>query len=704
MLMEKGPDIVSSDVLVSCLASNLSLPEAKVFQETQVDRHVAEPSSCDRYIGLALLYLFRKATLEVKEFNSVSFIKKHTIEMDGILVSKNRMVEGLDYLYSGELNIDLGSLGIKLHAPVLDRFSPLSYSIANHVHWKLAPHRGMETQNRVSLEHVQIIQSMSLYKELSLECIRCNMRRKKFVQVEMGGLTKHQLTIAPPFWACQMDLFGPYKTFVPGYERTTRSRNAKECQVYVMCVVCPTSRLVNLQVLEKADASGILCGVTRLVCEVGFPKYFFIDQHSATMSAFSNAEFNFHDLQLSLHRQHGIVFETCSVGGHSAHGLVERVIRSIQQSLDDCGLKEQRLHALGLQSLCKLVENGYNSVPIGYSYDRDLDNTPILKMITPNMLKMGRTNRRTLDGPIRLAKGSRELLERVESLYDSWFKIWRDTVVPKLLYQPKWYDSDKDLKEGDLVFFQKKDGELEIRWVIGKVEQVVKSERDGKIRRVIVKYQNERETFSRMTDRSVRKLVKLFSIDEHHVEEDLAELQKRIESLQGRTREDPDAEDLVNRDQQVPDAEDTVYDTPDAEDTVHDIPDAEDAVHDISDAEDNEERRPGAEERRYMVPGDVVPRNHDNDTVESNDCPARNTRSRKCNCCCLSHCGLNIHSMGNPAVAYVSSSSSLDLFDLAVPGLDDGVKVVNNIEEDEEEDELQEDSLSHILKSLDLGA
>ena len=246
--------------------------------------------------------------------------------MDGILVSKNRMVDGLDYLYSGELNIDLGSLGIKLHAPMLDRFSPLSYSIANHVHWKLAPHRGMETQNRVSLEHVQIIQSMSLYKELSLECIRCNMRRKKFVKVEMGGLTRHQLTVAPPFWACQMDLFGPYKTFVPGYECTNRSRHAKECQVYVMCEVCPTSRLVNLQVFEKADASGILCGVTRLVCEVGFPKYFFIDHYSATMSAFSNAEFNFRNLQLSLRRQHGIVFETCSVGAHSAHGLVERKV------------------------------------------------------------------------------------------------------------------------------------------------------------------------------------------------------------------------------------------------------------------------------------------------------------------------------------------------------------------------------------------
>ena len=134
------------------------------------------------------------------------------------------MVAGLDFTQTSELNINLGSLGIKFQAPCLDRYSPLSYSIGQHVHWKLAPHRGMETHNRISLEHVHIMQGMSLYRELSQECIRCNMRRKKFLEVRMGGVKSEQLIVAPPFWACQIDLFGPYKTFVPGYERQTRKQ------------------------------------------------------------------------------------------------------------------------------------------------------------------------------------------------------------------------------------------------------------------------------------------------------------------------------------------------------------------------------------------------------------------------------------------------------------------------------------------------
>ena len=194
------------------------------------------------------------------------------------------------------------------------------------------------------------------------------------------------------------------------------------------------------------------------------------------------------------------------------------------------------------------MENSYNSVPIRYAYDRDQDNTPILKMITPNMLKVGHTNKRVLDGPIRLARGARELLEKVEEVYDSWFRIWQDTVVPKLLYQPKWFQGDKDLKEGDLVYFQKEENKVDSNWIIGRLEQVVRSARDNKIRRVVVKYQNAAENFTRLTDRSIRKMVKLFSIDEHEVQEDFIELQNRINTWQTEVVEN-DVEDPADNEQ-----------------------------------------------------------------------------------------------------------------------------------------------------------
>ena len=109
----------------------------------------------------------------------------------------------------------------------------------------------MEAHNRISLEHVHIMQGMSLHKEISLESIRCKMRRKKFLEVKMGGLKTEQLIAAPPSWACQVDLFGPYETFLPGHEKQMRNKQMLECQVWISAVVCPTRRLVNLQVVEK---------------------------------------------------------------------------------------------------------------------------------------------------------------------------------------------------------------------------------------------------------------------------------------------------------------------------------------------------------------------------------------------------------------------------------------------------------------------
>ena len=153
---------------------------------------------------------------------------------DGILFSKGRIMDGMNFVQTGGLEIsDLGNLGIKAHISVVDRQSPLAYSIANHDHWNLAKHRGMETCNRISLEHVNILQGASLYREMGEECLRCRMKRKKYLEMPMGLISDHQLKICPPFWVAQMDMFGPVGVYVPGFERNTRNRQVLEAKCWV---------------------------------------------------------------------------------------------------------------------------------------------------------------------------------------------------------------------------------------------------------------------------------------------------------------------------------------------------------------------------------------------------------------------------------------------------------------------------------------
>ena len=361
----------------------------------------------------------------------------------------------------------------------------------------------------------------------------CTRKRKKMIEVSMGPISDHQLSIAPPFWCSQVDLFGPLFCFVPGHERRTRRTAPAQVKTWILTCVCEVTKLVNCQVLEKSDSSGILEGMTRLGCEVGVPSILLCDQGSNIMKALRETEVSMVNLKLQLFQEKGIKFEVCAVGGHNEHGLVERVIRTLQESMEEAGLRNQRLTATGLQTLCKLVENDHNNLPLGFKFDRDQDNTEVLKLITPNMLRMGRINTRALSGPLRLPHGASEMVERVMKAYEAWFKIWSDSYIPKLLFKPKWFQDDKDLKIGDLVYFQKSETELGGgTWNFGMISGLERG-RDGLIRKAVVKYRNATETQDRETERSVRKLCKLWSEDDWNLQDDLAELAEKLKGIIG---------------------------------------------------------------------------------------------------------------------------------------------------------------------------
>ena len=63
-----------------------------------------------------------------------------------------------------------------------------------------------------------------------------------------------------------------------------------------MVSVCVTTKLVNLQALERKSAGAIIDGFTRLSCEVGVPSSVHIDQISGFLAAFSDAEVDLVDL------------------------------------------------------------------------------------------------------------------------------------------------------------------------------------------------------------------------------------------------------------------------------------------------------------------------------------------------------------------------------------------------------------------------
>ena len=198
-------------------------------------------------------HFFTTATKEAEMYNNAEKLDKISVKSDGIRFHKSRIMEGQRFVLAGGLedSNSLNELSINILTPLVDRYSPLSYSIADYIHRVVCKHAGLETCCRSSLNFCYIIGALSLFQELGEDCVTCAKRRKKFMEAAMGPTPPTAFSMIPPFWVTMGDMAGPFTVYVPGRERETRRSKSLDCKVWVMAFVCPTTKLVNLQVMEE---------------------------------------------------------------------------------------------------------------------------------------------------------------------------------------------------------------------------------------------------------------------------------------------------------------------------------------------------------------------------------------------------------------------------------------------------------------------
>ena len=105
--------------------------------------------------------------------------------------------------------------------------------------------------------------------------------------------------------------------------------------------------------------------------------------------------------------------------------------------MEAAGILKIRLHATGFQTILKLIENDFNNLPFGYSYGHSQENSPMLKLIFPNLLRIGRNNNRALDGLITMPKNSGELMDKIVGAYESFFEVRNTSLIPKMMKASK---------------------------------------------------------------------------------------------------------------------------------------------------------------------------------------------------------------------------------------------------------------------------
>ena len=454
-------------------------------------------------------YYYRKATNEVKHFVKKEKYENISVEKDGILYYTGRVLPDQEFNAVVDLSNIMRDLSTSTFCvPIIEKHSPVAYSLINEVHWhdSVAKHAGVETNLRYLLQYAYIMEGRELVKRFKKGCERCRYLYKRTVEVAMGPISSNNLAIAPPFYICQIDLAGPFKAYSPHNKRTT-------LKVYFGVFCCTTTTSVNIKLLEDYTTSAFLLAFTRFACEVGYPKLMMIDEGSQLVKGCSSMGFSFRDAQHQLNKEYNVEFDCCPVGGHNVNGRVERKIRSIRESIEKSSQNE-RLSILQWETFGASIANSINDLPIAKgNVVSDLEH---MDLITPNRLKLGRNNARSPDSPLLIIGKPDKIIETNTRIFNAWFELWLISCVPKLMVQPKWFDSDRDLKVDDIVLFLKKEGELNNTYQYGKVKAIDMG-RDGKVRSVIVLYRNHNEDVNRETRRAVRELVVIHAVDELNI-------------------------------------------------------------------------------------------------------------------------------------------------------------------------------------------
>ena len=467
-------------------------------------------------------YYYRKATNEVKHFVKKEKYQNISREVNGILYYSGRVLPDQDYNCAVELTGIMKDLTKSTFCvPLVEKHSPVAYSLVNEVHWydPVAMHAGVETNLRYTLQHAYIMEGRELVKKFKKGCERCRYLYKRMVEVAMGPVSSNNMAIAPPFYICQIDLAGPFKAYSPHNKRT-------ELKVYYSVFCCTTTTTVNIKLLEDYSTSGFLLAFIRFACEVGYPKLMMIDEGSQLVKGCQSMEFSFRDAQHRLNKEYDVEFDCCPVGGHNFNGRVERKIRTIKECIEK-SVHNERLSIIRWETLGASIANSINDLPIAKG--NVVSELEHLDLITPNRLKLGRNNARSPEGPLSVTRDFDKIILDNTRIFNAWFELWLISCVPKLMMQPKWFDSDRDVQVGDIVLFLKKEGLLNKRYQYGKVTEV-KRGRDDLIREVKVMYRNHEDNVTRTTNRAVRELIVIHAVDELNIIEELGKVASRTDA------------------------------------------------------------------------------------------------------------------------------------------------------------------------------
>ena len=460
--------------------------------------------------------VFVKTTAEVVKFNSTKSIEAISTMQDGILKFNGRILDDTRPKSLVKLSFDL--VPTQFCKPLVDRMSPVAYSVMLYVHSKVTNHGSALECIRMSMEIVYILSCRSLAIEIRENCHHCKRYKVRLLEASLGPLHPGRLAPAPAFYFTQSDLFGPLPANCEHQHRAT-------VKVYGAVFKCMTTLSVWVECMTKYDAGSYLQAYVRFSARFGHVGVLHIDPGSQLVAVCKNAKFSISDLTSNMNGRYGLSldYKVCDAGSHQAQGQAERSIREIKR-IFYATFRGFKLDIMGFSTAFAFISNELNNIPIGlFGRYKNLDSTDF---ITPSRLLHGRNNQRSPIGMPEMAGPSR-LLKQMKDIQEAWWETWDKEWLVGLVPRARgWPNEAPRISVGDIVVFQKTGQEAKLGKTMWRTGRVVETRVSGDniCRSVTLEYKNADEKVFRTTRRSVRTVAVL------HPEEDVSLFSKLNEA------------------------------------------------------------------------------------------------------------------------------------------------------------------------------
>ena len=419
-------------------------------------------------ISEAKMYFYRLETSTL-----LKTLPKHKLEKfkmcEGVLYAASRLPEETE-ISTKDLDFEVffDNTSISGTLPVVRAESELFFSLLVHIHHKVRKHSGNDiTLREITKSVFPIGNPRKIIQEVRRNCPRCRMILKKTLELEMGNHPSSRLQIAPAFYHCMADICYGFKGKPHKNARTT-------LKIYALVIVCLLTSATSIMALEGLETQDVVLALERHSALHGVPATIFVDRGTQLVSL-DKVSLNLRDANHQLRNSLGLEIIPSVAKSHEERGRVERKIRTLRDMLNKTAINTDiALTSLQWETVFSKMASEIDDIPMARA-DK-ASNTDIgWQLLTPNRLKLGRSNNRAIEGPMTLSPnvGPVQLLKRVQDIQAYWYQLLLDRLHHLIPKPEKWSNTD-EIKLGDVVVLKILDNpnsKLE-KWSIAKVSEI----------------------------------------------------------------------------------------------------------------------------------------------------------------------------------------------------------------------------------------